>query len=80
MGAGASRLLEYVINVVVSCSSRKAGWGGCCEGRGYWANNRGCILQNVKVEIMIVVNDEKQSLSNELLVADFYAFDEILAA
>ena len=35
MGAGASRLLEYVINVVVSCGSRKAGWGGCCEGRGY---------------------------------------------
>ena len=29
---------------------------------------------------MIIGNDKRHSLSNELLVADFYAFDEILAA
>ena len=29
---------------------------------------------------MIIDNEERHSLSNELLVADYYAFDEILAA
>ena len=63
----------------VVARGRRAG-GGYCEGREYWTDNRGCNLRNVNVEIMMIGNDERHSLSNELLVADFDAFDEILAA
>ena len=63
----------------VVARGRRAG-GGYCEGREYWTDNRGCNLRNLNVEIMMIGNDERHSLSNELLVADFDAFDEILAA